>query len=109
MPPAATEVEAGEIVTATAGAVLTVTVTVLLTEPAALVAVNVYAEVALGVTLMDVPVTVPIAGAMLRAVAPETDQFSVALPPGEMFAGEAVKPRMTGAAGVEDPLPNLPN
>ena len=63
-----------------------------------------------GVTLTDVPVTVPTPESIVRAGEPVTTQFSVLDCPGATFAGVAVKavmagglPTMTVTAAVEDP------
>ena len=83
-----------------------VTVAVAVVEPDAFVAVSVYVVVCTGVTRTEVPLTVPIPGAMLSEVAPLTDQFRVALCPAEMLEGDAAKLTITGTA---EAVPNLPN
>src|SRR5262249_33594510 len=57
---AVTEADVGEIDMETIGVALTATVVLAVVEPPLLVAVRVYVVVAEGVTVVDVPVTVPI-------------------------------------------------
>ncbi len=87
-----------ELMTGSAGAAVTVTVTSEATDPAALVAVNVYVVVAAGLTFVEpleaVDVNVP--GVMAMVVAPETDQLSVLLEPEFMLAGAAAKEAICG-------------
>jgi cytochrome c biogenesis factor len=84
----------------TKAAGVTVTVVDAVTVPAVFVAVKVYVVVALGLMLADVPVTVPIVGAMLNEVAPETVQLRVADWPEVTLDGVAVKLVMAGAVGT---------
>src|SRR5689334_2535657 len=79
--PGATVAPVGDRATDTTGTALTVTVVGTGADPPAVVAVSVSVVEALGVTVTEVPVTVPGAGLILNEVAPETDQLSVALCP----------------------------
>ena len=105
VPPGASVTLGG--VTVSAGAV-TVTVVVAVADPAELVAVSVYVVVDDGVTVVEVPMTVPGAGEMLRLVALITDQESVVVCPEVRVVGLAAKVEMVGGCGAVAP-PNLPN
>ena len=83
-------------------AVVMLTCAVAVDEPEALVAVNVYVVVAVGLTvvepLADADVNVP--GVMAIVVAPDVTQLSVLLDPELMPAGLAVKELITGFPDV---------
>lgn len=76
------------------------TVAVDVAVPPAPVAVRVYVVVAVGLTDLLVPVTVPTPWLMLRLVAPETVQLSSELWPKVIVAGDALKTVMLGGVGV---------
>jgi hypothetical protein len=82
---------------------INVTVAVVVVDPLALVAVNVYVVVAVGLTLVE-PVAdddVNVPGVMAMLVAPVAAQFSVLLAPEFMLVGFAVKDVIAGT----EPIP----
>src|SRR6478672_6232086 len=83
------------------GGLPTVTVTAAVRDPVALAAVRVYLVVVLGLTLTDVPVTVPTPWSIFREVAPVTVQLRVVDRPGVTCGGPAVKPAITGRLADE--------
>jgi hypothetical protein len=87
---------AAEIITV--GGLLILTVVVAVADPVEFVAVSIYVVVVIGLTDLEVPVTVPIPWFIDKDVALDTFQLKVEEDPELIFDGEAVNDVIVGSA-----------